>query len=288
MKKYNGHHHEGDSKILDNSFVSAKVYPIEGDLQEYYVSKETLGVVNFQNFKVPPIDFRNNYGNDEESYFNSGVEDAKAISEIIHRFLKNEKISVLDWGCGSGRVLGHISKYVNSSSIWGCDINAQQIIWAQTFLDSQIGLTQCTTFPHLPFPDDSFDFIYSLSVLTHISDLPEMWLCEIRRILKPGGILYITIHDEKSVEILKSTKKNEIGHWLKVLIEKFVSKVNLNDYLRFCVGTKSPGGIQMFYNRDHLISCITRMMYSVEEVIEGVGGARQGHGYQTALVLKKR
>lgn len=38
----------------------------------------------------------------------------------------------------------------------------------------------------IPFPDQTFDFVYSASTLEHIPDLDEM-LMEMRRVLKPGG-----------------------------------------------------------------------------------------------------
>jgi SAM-dependent methyltransferase len=50
--------------------------------------------------------------------------------------------------------------------------------------------------PSLPIPDNHFDLITGFSAFTHIDDLESPWLLELRRILKPGGLLYLTIHDE--------------------------------------------------------------------------------------------
>ncbi len=46
----------------------------------------------------------------------------------------------------------------------------------------------------LTYPDDSFDFVYSISVIEHIPDDGDaVSLREFRRVLKPGGILVIQI-----------------------------------------------------------------------------------------------
>lgn len=43
----------------------------------------------------------------------------------------------------------------------------------------------------LPFPDESFDFVYSSNVLEHVQD-PSRVLAESIRVLKPGGYLFYT------------------------------------------------------------------------------------------------
>lgn len=43
----------------------------------------------------------------------------------------------------------------------------------------------------LPFPDDSFDVLYCISVLEHTDNYPKI-LDEFKRVLKPGGLLIVT------------------------------------------------------------------------------------------------
>ena len=59
-----------------------------------------------------------------------------------------------------------------------------------------------TTEPHLPFEDKHFDLVYCGSVFTHIMDLPDAWFLELRRVVKRGGLLYITVNDKHSAEVI--------------------------------------------------------------------------------------
>ena len=45
------------------------------------------------------------------------------------------------------------------------------------------------------FADGSFDLVYAFSVLTHLDvKAQSAWLAEFRRILRPGGILLLSLH----------------------------------------------------------------------------------------------
>jgi ubiquinone/menaquinone biosynthesis C-methylase UbiE len=57
--------------------------------------------------------------------------------------------------------------------------------------------------PSLPLPDASIDLIYCGSVFTHMDEFEESWLLEFRRVLKPGGIAFITVLTERTWADLK-------------------------------------------------------------------------------------
>lgn len=50
----------------------------------------------------------------------------------------------------------------------------------------------------LPFPDDSFDHIYSFGVIHH-SPVPERIVREIYRVLRPGGTLTVMLYNRSSI-----------------------------------------------------------------------------------------
>jgi ubiquinone/menaquinone biosynthesis C-methylase UbiE len=65
--------------------------------------------------------------------------------------------------------------------------------------------------PELRYNDNSatpalrgqyFDLIYCGSVFTHIDDLADAWLLELRRITRPGGRIYVTVHDKHRADLM--------------------------------------------------------------------------------------
>lgn len=110
---------------------------------------------------------------------------------------------VLDLGCASGRALRHFACQFphdmgGKLDLWGVDINAAHIRWVQEHLDGSIRALQCHALPHLPIEDNSVRLAYAFSVFTHIDEFELAWLCELRRLLAPGGLAYISFHSEKT------------------------------------------------------------------------------------------
>jgi len=104
--------------------------------------------------------------------------------------LENLK-SVLDFGCGCGRVLRYWFNYQNHE-LYGCDYNPQLVQWCQQNLPN-ISTQSNPITPPLEYPNSKFDFIYALSVFTHLTEAEQfIWRDEMLRILKPGGYLMIS------------------------------------------------------------------------------------------------
>lgn len=99
----------------------------------------------------------------------------------------------LDFGCGAGRVARHLANDV--VSLTGIDIDETAILWDRRHLRGQYFV--CAPAPPAHFPDSSFDVIYAISVFTHFDEPQQFaWLSEIRRLLRPGGLLIATTQPE--------------------------------------------------------------------------------------------
>lgn len=160
--------------------------------------------VDGEELPLPPRSLRSGYPIDEALYLESGRYDHDLIVSLIdkHGAGRDRPLDILDFGCSTGRVLRHFERE-RAEHGWrlnGVDLQARLIEWQrQNFPDHFRVFTSCAI-PHLPFEDNSFDVIYGMSVFTHIKFLWDEWLMELRRILRPGGLLIQTIHAEAAWE----------------------------------------------------------------------------------------
>jgi len=110
------------------------------------------------------------------------------ISNIDAIYPKAEK-HVLDIGCGLGLFLNIAREHGWCTS--GIDVSD----WAVEQAKQDYGLNvSCGQLEQAEFEDNSFDVITLFQVLENIPDITE-FLCEIKRVLKPGGLLVIRSPD---------------------------------------------------------------------------------------------
>lgn len=111
------------------------------------------------------------------------------IRDLAKYSFSEEKI--LDSGCASGRLF----EILEEVDYFGIDSSEELIKIAKRKYPK--GKFQVANALELPFPDNFFDKVYSISVLHHIpsKEFQLQYLKEARRVLKPKGLLILRVWD---------------------------------------------------------------------------------------------
>jgi len=98
--------------------------------------------------------------------------------------------AVLDAGCGTGGTLARLAAAATGRTLFGIEYRAAA---AQRAATKSGAAVTAGTVDALPFPDASFAIVTSLDVLSHAAvDAPRA-LAELRRVLRPGGLLVVNL-----------------------------------------------------------------------------------------------
>jgi SAM-dependent methyltransferase len=243
-------------------------------------------------YPIPSIADREGYY-DQDRHFDwwlSGLQDFLGVHRALtkHGTELSQSSALLEMGCASARMLRHVAFQGNGCEVWGCDINLRHVEWIRSYLPPSIKIFQNTILPNLPLEDCYFDAVTAFSVFTHIDDFELAWLAEIRRVLKPGGIAYLSIHGENCWSnlgpeipvynaLLRMSK--DIQGWGKITPEFFKQKLP-RDKTVFAWNTARNYNTNVFHSTDYIKNCWGRF-FEVLEIIPS------GHTYQDVVVLRK-
>ena len=145
---------------------------------------------------IPSVVNRENYAADSHArYWMTGLQDYDNVKRRLDEFSVHGG-RLYDFGGATGRVFRHFFCQDGAFEIWSSDFQTSNYYWNQRFMPAELRLFLNGFYPCLPIPDGYFDALTAFSVFTHIDELESAWLLELRRVLKPRGLLYATIHDE--------------------------------------------------------------------------------------------
>ena len=188
------------NKTLVSNFLRSigLLYPL--DKARFQLEKRNNKRANLEfrkkhpNVKLPPDylmyeSFQMNY----DKYYTESIEAANWLISHFKRHVNLENAAILDWGCGPGRIIRHLPDILgNNCSYFGTDYNAESIAWCSKNIQN-VAFNHNQLNASLPYPDNSFDVIYGISIFTHLSEnLHYDWTEELFRVLKPSGILFLT------------------------------------------------------------------------------------------------
>jgi SAM-dependent methyltransferase len=148
------------------------------------------------NFDIEFNDLLNVTENIEFSYLKNPViqniykYQVEYLYSISKKWFDNEKIKILDWGCG----LCHVSYWLKKMGmdVTSCDkqdTTSAFVIKNPIAEKADINIIKLDHDYFLPFDNESFDIVLSFGVLEHVTNDLES-LNEIFRILKPNGLFF--------------------------------------------------------------------------------------------------
>jgi SAM-dependent methyltransferase len=164
-------------------------------------------------FAIPPPDlmFDALAQVDLWGYRASGMQHAAAIARIIDAACPAGPVEVLEWGCGPGRLIRHMPGLLagHPATVVGSDYNSRTVRWCSDNLHG-ITFVQNALVPPLSLAEERFDVVYCVSVFTHLSEEVQLaWADELRRVLKPGGLLICTTQGDNYRRLLTDAGERE-------------------------------------------------------------------------------
>ena len=215
------------AKILlpTSTVYRLKRQSLESKFDKYVRSKLELNYRSVEPGAIPPPELIAQTAalNEEELvrqsnsdvYLETGYFEVLRLFQILDHFAINPRTigSVFELGCGTARLLRHF-RCIEGVKLVGSDVNPEMVEWCKANL-SGMEFYYNELSPPLNFAEDnSFDFMLASSVFTHIPlETQELWLAEMQRILKPGGIFICsvlgqfhasTLLDEREIQSLNA------------------------------------------------------------------------------------
>jgi len=150
------------------------------------------------------------------------------------QFINNRGGKVLELGVGTGLALQFYAKHLD---VTGIDFSEEMLRKARRRV-AEMGLTQVKSLRQmdarcLDFPDDSFDVVTAMHVLSVVPE-PEKVMSEIARVCKPGGRVVITNHFQSDKGVLAAIERfaaplsDVLGWHSDFRIETVLGEDNLN------------------------------------------------------------
>jgi SAM-dependent methyltransferase len=218
------------SALMDGSGLPASLRGLIPGMPSDAVQMSTTGKVGERNI-IEAVDF------------------CHAVMERYRKHTGTGQPSVLDFGCGWGRITRTFLSVTPASKITGADVRPDAVEMARS-LAPAINFSLMDPRPPAPlFEDASFDLVVGYSVFSHLSeDVAQSWIDEFARIVAPGGLVCITTRGRVHLLNSKGQAKNAAtlsGHLKQyaTMLEDFDAAIARYDAGEFVYVPTGGGGM---------------------------------------------
>ena len=240
----------------------------------------SVGVIDF---RLPPNHIlRRTSSHTIRHYYESGLTSFLPIATaaIAAGVDLDQPISVLDFACGAGRQLMHLTRLYSNVRAYACDIRADAIDYLKrAYPAAEVYANNFD--PPLRYRDGTFDLIYSVSVFSHISIADaRLWLAELRRVAKPGSTLCVTFNSYTSLRRYhESGKHPDLSAENLKEMQFFFDALDERGYAirmarEVALGFGHPGMLRptgdIFYSTERARSLMEEAGFRVQTILPGV------------------
>ena len=181
---------------------------------------------------VPPESYANSFGFQWNKFYATQLDSHTGIPISRDRFYKSTEWSpgdlkgksILEVGCGAGRFTEIV--LAAGASVVALDYsNAVNACWKNHHAHPRLNVVQGDIY-HLPFQEESFDYVFCIGVLQHTPDVKKAFMA-LPPQLKKGGCLAVDVYQKSLRTIFSShywvrpfTRKMEPARLFK-MVEKW-------------------------------------------------------------------
>lgn len=155
----------------------------------------------------------------------SAVREAFEFYRLVKAFSSKMQIeigrntTILDFGSGWGRIVRPFMARTELKNLYGLEPNPLFVQVARA-LNPYVAFVAGGYEPPTVFGDRKFDIVVAWSVFTHLPiQLARQWLEEFARIVKPGGLVFVTAWGERFIaQLVEQKKRMRAGleiHWFQ-------------------------------------------------------------------------
>jgi len=199
--------------------------------------------------------------------------------------VKLQKGRLLDIGCGGGSLTENIKYYYPRVELYGCDVSHKAISLAKKYGSGNVKYS--VNGNNFPYRSNYFDICLCLDVLEHVPKV-DLFLSEVKRILKQKGLFYLVVPCEgQSFTLTSFFQRIKIGNSLTYKHLGHIHPEFTHQYVLYLLRNYKFTILDIKYS-DHLLSQTVQffMYFLAKEILENTLGEKRAEAYYDRSIIK--